>query len=222
MKQVFILDFKRRRIYMKLIIKLFIIISFLSLVKCSYVISSIEGKITNRATFSIDVEYDDDNQQLTINWPEAQAEVDSAAFAGYEIYISEDMNNEYCDYQLVAARFDQGSNFEDDTNMNLVDTATYTIDFSYGVTGTLPQVSGATFQVPSEGGMIFIRVGIIYWDEESEDGRIENWNPDISGYYFYNDVDQLSVDDAVQDWFYQHKSKLSLISGYQKVDIPAQ
>ncbi len=68
-----------------------------ALTACSYAMDYVERIITTRASFSVDAEYDGTN--IIISWDESGG----SNFAGYEIYMTTRPNDEYSDYQVVAA-----------------------------------------------------------------------------------------------------------------------
>jgi len=139
---------------------------FLLLPGCSYVMDSIEGAITDRASFSIDAEYVS-GTGVIINWTETGT---SSNFAGYEIYITEFADDEYAGYTIVANKFN-------DASLGNIITGTYT--------DTAP---------PS--GVYFYRVGVIAWDEQEEDKRVAEWGAGYESnqviYNSHTDISRIS------------------------------
>lgn len=198
------------KIFMKYILFLIIITQ----VNCSYVMDSIEGAIRQRASFKISVSFENSTNMITVDWPDAESEVSSDAFAGYEIYITEDINDEYANYQVVVARYDIAGNI---INSSLSSSTfnTQQINVVYSSSISNIQFNNSNIAVPTEGGVIFIRVGVIDWDKSSSEDRDDDWEPYWSGltpYYFSTD----------KEWFYTNKSNLSEISGYKMLEIPAE
>lgn len=169
---------------MKILIKT-TIIALLTLVLmpgCSYVSDAVEGAITDRASFSIDVEYNKPN--LTITWDETDT---GEGFAGFEIYRTKQPDDEYSDYTLVASRYvdesgaDVGPGNYDNLDSGYKDSFTYT-------------PSGLN-------GAYFFRVGIIHWDDEKEKDRTVDhgyvngypgaWD-NVTNYNSKTDVDKIS------------------------------
>ncbi len=113
---------------------------------CSYVSDAIEGALTNRAGFSIDAYYD--GSDVIVSWSESGS---GNGFAGYEVYMTEEPNNEFADYIVVGARYPIGTDyFEHHTDLSSSQTFTHS---------NLPPP-----------GIYFYRVGIISWDKIDADG----------------------------------------------------
>jgi len=68
---------------------------------CSYVSDYVEGKITKRASFSIDVKQI--GNDVVISWTETDT---SSDFAGIEIYRTVSASDENSGYETIADRFD--------------------------------------------------------------------------------------------------------------------
>ena len=149
---------------------------------CSYVSDMVEGKITERSSFSIDVNYDSSEKQLTVGWDETDL---SSNFAGYEIFITENVNDEYSGYDLVASKW-----------FNNADLELYTTNsYVYDVSGIISQ------DYPKGYGTYFCRVGIIHWDHNVETRNEDTgYDVDNDGVWFDNelnynnrtDIDQIS------------------------------
>lgn len=165
--------------------KLLIISSLTAIIMtgCSYVTDSIEGAITNRASFSADAVYS--GGSVTITWDEADFDSD---FAGIEIYRTSEPNDEYSNYMLVASQYQiwNGSGY----------TSTSTPELGYYYTTSYTDTSSLS------SGIYFYRVGIIYWDDPSDERTPEN------GYTGITATD------------YNGKTHIEKISGYAQVVIP--
>jgi len=166
---------------MRLLKYIFYIISSLVLISgstgCSYVSDTVEGLITDRASFSITAEYNEGN--VIIRWDETDY---SENFAGYEIYVTSKPNDEYASYELVASRNKNNVNLE------------YSSTDSYSYT-----LTGITTPTSSSHGVYFYRVGIIHWDEDEDDRTLDNgyWpeypDPGWDGTSNYNDHSDLDA-----------------------------
>ena len=110
----------------------------------------VEGAITNRASFSVDATYSGGN--VIVTW----SETGGSNFAGYEIYRTKIVNDEYSGYELA-------------TN----ETANRWTFVALGTNGT----STFTDTIPPTGGTYFYRVGIIAWDEDPDDRTTGNGYP---------------------------------------------
>jgi len=154
---------------MRLLKYIFYIISSLVLVSgstaCSYVSDTVEGLITDRASFSATAEYD--GSGVIIRWDETD---DSDDFAGYEIYRTSDPNDEFTSYILVASRH-------------------YTV---HKISGDLESGSTTSCKVdaPITPGIYFYRVGIIHI--ESDDYDIPYDASNLSYYNLYTEIDAIS------------------------------
>jgi len=138
---------------------------------CSYVSDAIEGALTNRAGFSIDAYYD--GSDVIVSWSESGS---GNGFAGYEVYMTEEPNNEFADYIVVGARYNISSDdFNLDSNLSSSQTFTHS-------------------NLPSS-GIYFYRVGIISWDKIDADGDGEEDDyptDDIGNYISKTSVNQIS------------------------------
>ena len=133
-----------------------ILLLLYSLTGCSYVSDYVEGQITNRASFSINAEYNPVTEEVNITWSETDSSDD---FAGIEIYRSKNPNNESAPYFRI-----NGSNI---TNNN-----GFYID--------------SDFKTPTllDSGAYFYRVGFIHYDdrEKSMDYNSATSISKVSGY----------------------------------------
>jgi len=146
-------------------------------VACSYVADYIEGEFTNRASFSINVYYQD-GTGVIVQWDVNPA---SNSFAGYEIYMTKEPNNEFADMIVVGAPYDIGSSYFI-TNVSLEHISTQSFTHN---TSSLP---------PS--GIYFYRVGVIEWDERDYDGDGKDDSkpnlPSVSLYESYTSIAEIS------------------------------
>ena len=161
-------------------------ITFTCSTGCSYVMDYIEGRLTDRAAFSIEASYDPVLERVTVSWDEYGSGDD---FAGYEIYITEEPDDEYAGYELAASFYE-----EPNPNIFLVSGAMS----NYLTDNCVLDVSGLATNVP---GIYFFRVGIISWDEDDEEDRQDDyiggslWNTEPNreaNYYIHTDIDKIS------------------------------
>jgi hypothetical protein len=124
---------------MKNIIKLALLLIILNS-GCSYVSDTIEGKISTRSSFSIDV-FQSGNDVI-VKWDE---NFDSEDFAGIEIYRTKEPNNEYSTYILIENRW-----------------GNYSLGNPY--TASFTHVNGA-----SNKGIYFYRVACINWEDPKDE-----------------------------------------------------
>ncbi len=136
-----------------------------SMSACSYMMDAIEGAITDRSSFSIHAEYSVGN--VYISWDETDS---GEEFAGYEIYITEEPDDEYSGYDIVASRyFKNGSP---------------SLKYS-----TTDHYSAAK---PESGGLYFYRVGIIHWNEKNAAKRPWDWDSSESYYNGNTSIGKIS------------------------------
>lgn len=124
---------------MKNIIKLALLLIILNS-GCSYVSDTIEGKISTRSSFSIDV-FQSGNDVI-VKWDE---NFHSDDFAGIEIYRTKEPNNEYSTYILIANRWTNSS-------LGNPDASSFT------------HVNGS-----SNKGIYFYRVACINWEDPKDE-----------------------------------------------------
>lgn len=165
---------------------------FLLLPGCSYVMDTIEGAINERASFSIKAEYIGGNT-VRITWDEGDY---SEGFAGYEIYMTKEQDDEYIDYTIAVAPTSLG--FSD-----LPDNLTLAIDGSLQINTTNTCNHVVTSLTTVNRGVYFYRLGIIHWDKEKLSERIP-----ANGY----------TGDYATD--YPLKTSIDRISGAARVVIP--
>ncbi|MEJ5362743.1 MAG: hypothetical protein WHV26_11840 [Spirochaetota bacterium] len=149
---------------------------------CSYMADYIEGEITNRASFSISARYQA-GTGVIVEW---NANPDDESFAGYEIYMTEEPNNEFADYIVVGACYS-------------ISSSSY-----FQVDGNLDNPSETQFihtSLPSS-GIYFYRVGVINWDERDYDGDGNDdkkpSSPNQSLYESYTNIDEISGSAMVE------------------------
>lgn len=147
-------------------IKLIIFIAIVQFIftGCSYVSDMVEGRITKRASFSIEAVYDG-SSNVTLSWTKTDSSLD---FAGIEIYVTSEPNNEYSKYDLVAKR-----TFPSTNSLSIGSTTSYTV----------PKESPA--------GVYFYRVGFVHWDEPY-DKRPSLYTEDQANYNIHTDIEEIS------------------------------
>ncbi|MCX8122743.1 MAG: hypothetical protein N3F66_01095 [Spirochaetes bacterium] len=133
----------------KIISYIFLVAIAHSMIACSYTADYIEGALTNRASFSISARYES-GTGVIVEWTTNPNE---DSFAGYEIYMTKEANNEFSDMIVVGACYSIGSSyFQTDSTLDSSSTSQFT----------------HTALPPS--GIYFYRVGVIDWDERDYDG----------------------------------------------------
>jgi len=161
--------------------KIIVVLFLVSCIGCSYIADSIEAELTNRANFSIDAYYD--SGSVIISW---DANPDYDSFAGYEIYMTGDANDEFSEMIVVGAYYDIGSSsyFQQDGTLDNPST-------SHFIHSNLPSL-----------GIYFYRVGVIEWDERdyNNDGEDEKKPdfPDESLYKSYTHIEKISGSAMVE------------------------
>lgn len=160
---------------------------------CSYAVDMVERAITKRASFSIEAVYDPATNTVNIRWNVSGV----SNFAGYEIYITEEPDNEYAGYTIIGGPYTtSGSSlFRQEASLQNWQTGSFTMNST--------QVNNL---ISSKGkGRYFFRVGVISWDENedkrtADNGYIEPW--------------YLHIEDN-----YPTNTDISEISGLARVDI---
>jgi hypothetical protein len=169
---------------------------------CSYVSDAIEGAITDRAAFSINASYNSSAREVTITWDETGG----SNFAGYEVYISDEQDNEYAGYQLIESRWRDESDISVGTGDNESLHSFYTSSYTHDVSG----IASGSF--PNGPGTYFYRVGIIQWDDDLDERTTDNgYNPP------YDPSDTTEQWDTETN--YNNKTDIDKISGYTQVEI---
>lgn len=154
------------------------------IIACSYTADYIEGALTNRASFSISAHYEA-GTGVVVEW---NANPDNDSFAGYEIYMTEEPNNEFADYIVVGACYSISSStyFKYDSNLQYTWTSQFTHDNTH---------------IPSS-GIYFYRVGVIEWDERDYDGDGKDdkkpSSPNESLYESYTNIAEISGSAMVE------------------------
>ena len=181
-----------------------------SCINCSYVVDSIEAAITKRSSFSIEGSYT--SGLVTISWEKGRVGYGDEAFAGYEIYITEQPDNEFVGYSAIVAPYDLGQGIIMERGLRKTEVASISFD---------PLILGIE-------GVYFFRVGIIQWDKstkseragtDDDDEETTGWMPYDSHNYF-SEYDGSNYDEYDNnEWFYINKTNLSSISGSVMVDI---
>ncbi|MGB4269862.1 MAG: hypothetical protein WBK20_11870 [Spirochaetota bacterium] len=149
---------------------------------CSYMADYIEGEISNRASFSISARYID-GTGVRVEW---SVNPDNDSFAGYEIYMTEEPDNEFADYIVVGARYTISTSPYFQEKNSLADP---------------PTTSFTHNQLPVP-GIYFYRVGVIKWDEHdyNNDGKDEKKPtlPNQSLYESYTEITDISGSAMVE------------------------
>jgi hypothetical protein len=167
-------------------IALLFTLAIITMNACSYGVDLVERAITKRASFSIEATYNPTTNTITISWTESGG----TNFAGYEVYMTEEADNEYSGYVVIGAPYSISSSplFRVESSLQYVTTNTFTMNST--------QVTA----LPSK-GRYFFRVGIIDWDEDADKRTLEN------GY----------TGDTLHD--YTNNTDIAEISGLAMVDI---
>ncbi|MGL4370290.1 MAG: hypothetical protein ACRCUT_11565 [Spirochaetota bacterium] len=155
---------------------------------CSYVADYIEGSITNRASFSITVEPTETAHTYNIDWSSA-GDVSDEDFAGYEIYVTEEADDEFSGYTVIAACYSLSDEMVVDSYLSDEETREMDIDLT---------------DICQSGRIYYFRVAVITWGSNEED-RSENWTTE-NGY-------EENWSAGGSEYFYNKKSSLSEISG---------
>ncbi|NMB63974.1 MAG: hypothetical protein GYA16_03805, partial [Spirochaetes bacterium] len=140
--------------------------------------------ITNRSSFSISARYEA-GTGVIVEW---DANPDNDSFAGYEIYMTKEANNEFAEYIVVGACNDISTSpyFQIDTNLDNPSTSRFVHQ---------------TVNLPSP-GIYFYRVGVIEWDERdyNNDGEDEKKpsSPDELLYELYTNIADISGSAMVE------------------------
>ncbi len=200
------------------------IISVLALVNCSYVMDSIEASITERSAFSIKGSFNPDTNEVAISWSGGKAGAGDEAFAGYEIYMTKQADNEFVGYTVKSAPYDLGEGVMTgaDSNDNAQEL-TYTIVYDaqlrrYSTDSTTLSINS------SFSGIQFFRVGVIHWSvdtklkragEDDDDPDTHGWIGE--GFVEYSDSSYDEYDD--NQTFYVNRTNLSAISGGLMIEI---
>jgi len=149
-------------------IKLIILATFLSTMftGCSYVSDYVEGKISDRASFTVSAEYIEADDDVELKWDETDS---SDNFAGIEIYRTSKPNDEYAEYELVASRHYTSLLTEGDLSES---------------------IKRCRVESPGSSGTFFYRVGIIHVENDEDDNP---YNPgSTSDYEEYTDINAVS------------------------------
>jgi hypothetical protein len=166
-----------------------------SLSACSYMMDAIEGAITDRASFSIDAVYNAGT--ISITWNESG----STNFAGFEVYMTDEVDNEYAGYEIIGSHWAYGtisssSYYRQASSLGNETCNSYTVD-----SAQVTAIRGAVASGKGP-GVYFFRVGIMDWDQNEGDRNSDNG---YTGNTFTDYCDHTEFDQ---------------ISGYAKVTIP--
>jgi len=155
-----------------------------SLSACSYMMDAIEGAITDRASFSIDAVYNAGSNTISITWNESG----STNFAGFEVYMTDEADNEYAGYTVIGADrpLSAVAYFREDSSLGSETCQSFTVQS--GDVNDIRTLLGR--------GVYFFRVGIMDWDQNEGDRTEENgysipWSSD-SNYNDHTEFDQIS------------------------------
>jgi hypothetical protein len=168
----------------------FNILTVLVFFNCSYVVDKIESGITKRSSFSIQGSYN--NGLVTISWDNNETGSNSEAFAGYEIYATEQPDNEFVGYTVIIASYDLGQDINERQFRNNLTT---TISFD-------PDALNLN-------GVYFFRLGIIEWDKKTKEERAgtddddsltTGWMP-YDSFNYFQEYDESNFDELVNILF---------------------
>jgi len=161
---------------------------------CSYVVDMVERSITKRASFSITATYSALDDKVTITWDESGG----GNFAGFEIYMTEEKDDEYSGYIIIGGPYNSietsavANYYRTDSNLGLSTTRSFVLQD--------PELANVISQHGV--GRYFFRVGIIDWDENPDKRTVANG-------YIYQAPEQ----------DYPANTDISEISGLAMVDI---
>jgi hypothetical protein len=156
-------------------IKLIILALFLSTMftGCSYVSDTVEGRLTDRASFTATAVYNGSSVNLT--WDNTDF---SDNFAGIEIYRTFKKNDEYSQYDLVASKYyGSGSGLNSGNTINFTDSSLTTYH------------NPTPASNPESKGVYFYRVAFYHWDQDTDE---REYSTDESNYYIHTDIDEVS------------------------------
>ena len=153
---------------------------------CSYVSDYIEAQLTDRASFSIQAVYNAGSNTITITWNESGGE----NFAGFEVYITDAPDDEYAGYTIIASRWSSISTatyYNDDSSLGNSTTRSYTVTSTQ--VNNIKSVLGH-----GSGGNFFFRVGIMDWDQNSENRDSDHGytGTTYENYLNHTEFDQIS------------------------------
>ena len=162
-----------------------------SFLTCSYVSDYVERNMTKRASFGIEVHYNSTTKVLSISWDEGCSD-----YAGTEIYVTDEPDNEYAGYRLICSGYDTPHPY-----FTPIDSIA---GLKSGVKSFRIDCSNSNLR----GRRYFFRVGLIHWDESDEDDRKDK----------YAGGSSWEIEPNRQTNYYSH-SDISEISGYQMVEL---
>jgi len=153
-----------------------LIICFL-ITGCSYVMDSVEGILTNRASFSINAFYVKEDGTLLISWTESLTGESLESFAGYEVYIITKPWDEFGTYELLAAPY----NISPQSFFRVVGA----LGSPYTRTAVIPVL-------PSDlngDGEYYVRLGIIKRKKDEDDNY---YVMNVENYRIYTSLSRIS------------------------------
>jgi hypothetical protein len=182
-------------------IKKYLILAFAVLmifpcgISCSYMMDKIEAFMTDRSSFSIDVAYTP-GSGIDISWDQT-ADGDKT-HAGYEIYITERVNDQFADCIMIGAPYNTGNTniFFSDSSLASEGTQSFNLPQS-NVDRIINNTATRSGELLSMGpGKYFFRVAIYTWDDDPKSdytGGESSWMSYIqSNYKIHTDFDQVS------------------------------
>lgn len=162
-------------------------------ISCSYMMDKIEAFMTDRSSFSIDVAYTP-GSGIYISWDQTAEET----HAGYEIYITEQVNDQFADYIIIGAPYSTGNSniFFSDSSLASEGTQSFNLPQSY-IDRIINNTATRSGEVLSMGpGKYFFRVAIYTWDDDPKSeyiGGTDSWMTYIqSNYKNHTNLDQVS------------------------------
>jgi hypothetical protein len=161
--------------YMK--IKMICLTICFLLTGCSYGMDTLEGIMTNRSDFSINVSYDSTTKNLKISWSESPS---TEGFGGYEVYMISEPWNEFGTYEVIAARY------------NLYPSSLYffitKIELGSPTTKNV-EIDVSSLVNPGFRDEYYVRLGIIKMKKDDSD----NYYPvNMTNYINYSSLDKIS------------------------------
>jgi len=160
---------------------------------CSYVVDMVERSITKRASFSITATYVK-GSGVTINWTEDAG----SNFAGYEIYVTTDPDDEYSGYTIIAGPeqlfgIDNLSTqpYYDGGSLTLDDSITRSYFYDQTFINQLLMADGLAVNATAR---YFFRLGIIEWDKNPSERTSQNGytGDPFDDYNAHTDIDEIS------------------------------
>ena len=163
----------------KIICLIIFLMMCFSITGCSYVMDSVEGGLTGRASFSINASYMEKDGTLLISWTKSITGENVESFAGYEVYIITKPWDEFGTYELLAAPY----NISPQSFFRVVNA----LGFPHTQTAVIPVLPSDLNGV----GEYYVRVGIIKRKKDEDDNyyvmNVDNYKKytflsSVSGY----------------------------------------